>query len=207
MTSSKPAATGEAHEAGAGATTVLAAREIHRGWGRFLIARLRLGNGQEIDREIEDHGVAVGVLPYDPDRRIGVLVRQLRPPALFASGVAEMLEVPAGRLDTSDPQACAIREVFEEVGIRLHRLEPVVTGWTMPAVSTERIHLFLAAFSPADEIGRGGGLAEDQEYISIERIPLTELAQMADAGGLSDVKTLVLLLSLRHRHPGLFAER
>jgi len=183
---------------------VVDSRIVHQGWGRFLVATLRLPNGQEIEREIEDHGVAVCVLPYDPVRRIALLVRQLRPPALLATESGEMLEAPAGRLESAEPEACAIREVFEEVGVRLRGLDPVVTGWSMPAVSTERIHLFLASFEAADHTGPGGGLIEEGEDIVVESWPLTRLAKLADEGKLVDIKTLVLLLSLRHRRPDLF---
>ena len=83
---------------------ITAIRVIHQGWGRFLLARLGLPDGQEIDREIEDHGAAVAVLPYDAERRVALLVRQFRPPAFYASGRTEMLEVPAGRLESADPE-------------------------------------------------------------------------------------------------------
>ena len=86
--------------AAADAPRIVDVRVIYQGWGRFLSARIRLGSGVEVDREIEDHGSAVAVLPYDPDRGVALLVRQLRPPALMASGASSVLEVPAGRLDT-----------------------------------------------------------------------------------------------------------
>jgi nudix-type nucleoside diphosphatase (YffH/AdpP family) len=179
-------------------------KTLYEGWGRFLVARLRLQDGQDVNREIEDHGQAVAVLPYDAERRIALLVRQLRPPALLASGRVDMLEAPAGRLDSTDPEACARREAFEEVGVRLGGLEPVVTAWTMPSVSTETIHLFLAPFQLADQTGSGGGLLEEQEHITVETVPLHRLPDMIEAGELVDMKTLVLVLSLRHRRPDLF---
>jgi hypothetical protein len=51
---------------------------IYEGWGKFLKAKIELANGEIIEREIEDHGRTVAVLPYDPERRIVVLVRQMR---------------------------------------------------------------------------------------------------------------------------------
>lgn len=187
-------------------TRVLGERVIHAGWGRFLVARLELPDGTAIDREVEDHGIAVGVLPYDPDRRIALLVRQMRTPALYAAGLDSLLEAPAGRLDTDDPRVCAAREAHEEVGLRLARLDFVVTAWTMPAVSTERIHLFLAPFAAGDEVGRGGGLPEEGEDITVERVRLSDIARMMDQGELVDLKTLALALALRQRRPELFAD-
>lgn len=186
------------------APRIVNVRVIYQGWGRFLSARIRLGSGEHIDREIEDHGAAVAVLPYDPDRGVALLVRQLRPSALMASGVSSVLEVPAGRLDTSDPRACAVREAYEEVGVRLRDLKAVSVNWAMPAISTEVIHLFLAAFNEADLIGAGGGLADEGEQIIVETVKLADLARMADAGELPDMKTHLLVLTLRHRRPDLF---
>jgi nudix-type nucleoside diphosphatase (YffH/AdpP family) len=185
---------------------LLRSRIVHEGWGRFLIAKLRLPDGTEIDREVEDHGSAVAVLPYDPDRRITLLVKQMRTPAFFAEGVGAVLEAPAGRLDSDEPEACARREALEEVGLRLNKLEPVAVAWGMPAVSTERLHMFLAAFSADDEVASGGGLAEEQEHIIVERRTLPELGRMIDTGELVDLKTLALALTLRLRRPELFVE-
>ena len=190
---------------GPDAPRVLSVRTVHDGWGRFLVARLRLGDGSEIEREVEDHGVAVAVLPYDPERREALLVRQLRPPALLAASLTTMLEVPAGRLEGPDPATCAAREAREECGVVLGALEPVGESWAMPAVSTERIHLFLAAYQASDRTGPGGGLAHEGEDIMVEVLPLDALAAMVDEGRLGDMKTALLVHGLRHRRPDLFA--
>ena len=183
---------------------VLAIRTVHEGWGRFQVARLLVEGGTEILREVEDHGDAVAVLPYDPERRVALLVRQLRAPALIAAGSVSILEVPAGRLEGPDPTACAAREAFEECGVVLGGLDFVATAWAMPAVSTERIHLFLAAFRATDRTGPGGGLAHEGEEIVVETVPLTDLARAMDAGEVPDMKTMLLLHALRHRRPDLF---
>ena len=183
---------------------VLSLRTVHEGRGRFFVARIRLGNGTEIEREVEDHGAAVAVLPYDPERREVLLVRQLRSPALVASGVTTMLEAPAGRLEGSNPSACAAREAREECGVVLGALEPLGEIWAMPAVSTERIHLFLAPYRDCDRVGPGGGLVHEGEDIAVEILPLDALAVMADKGLLGDMKTMLLVFALRHRRPDLF---
>ena len=80
---------------------ILKVTPIYEGWGRYLLARVRLEDGTIADRQIEDHGMSVAVLPYDADRKVATLVRQPRTSALFVSGHAEVLEAPAGRLRTS----------------------------------------------------------------------------------------------------------
>jgi nudix-type nucleoside diphosphatase (YffH/AdpP family) len=187
-----------------GRPAVLDREVVHQGWSSFAILRVRLPNGAEVDREVEDHGRAVCVLPYDPERKVAILVRQFRPPPFFAHGVESLLEVPAGLLDEHDPAEGAKREAEEEAGLRLGTLEPVVDGWPMPGISTERMAFFLAPFSEADRIGDGGGLAEEHEDIQVVEIPLQDLAAQARAGEITDVKTLLLVLALQVRHPGLF---
>jgi nudix-type nucleoside diphosphatase (YffH/AdpP family) len=177
---------------------------IYEGWGKFLKAKIELANGEIIEREIEDHGRTVAVLPYDPERRIVVLVRQMRPPLLVAGGDTLILEAPAGRLDGSNPEICARREAREEAGLRLEVLEPVGRAWTTPGVSTEQIDLFLARFSEIDRVTAGGGLVEEQEYLEVVEVACAELASMMDSGYLLDLKTLTLALALRLRHPYLF---
>jgi nudix-type nucleoside diphosphatase (YffH/AdpP family) len=129
---------------------ILAIRTVHEGWSRFMTAKVALPDGHVADRQIEDHGTGVGVLPYDPERRVGLLVRQPRTAAHFAEGVPEMLETIAGRLEGDEPPpAEARREAEEEAGLNLGELEHVVTAWASPEISTERTSLFLASYTQA----------------------------------------------------------
>lgn len=187
------------------APTIANLEVIHEGWGRFLRAKVTMPDGSEILREIEDHGDAAVVFLYDPDRRVAILVRQLRAPLLLAAGLPDLLEAPAGGLGGDDPATCARREVEEEAGVRVGELEPLGEIVTMPGISTERLHLFLAAYRAQDRVGSGGGLASEQEAIVVEEHPLADLAAMADDGRLADMKTLLLLRTLQLRRPELFA--
>jgi nudix-type nucleoside diphosphatase (YffH/AdpP family) len=175
----------------------------YRGWCTLLVAKIRLPDGREIVREIEDHGRAVCVLPFDPERRTALLVRQTRAPMLHAAGEPSALEAIAGLIDDGEaPEASARREALEEAGLKLTALEHVTRAWTMPGLSTERMDVFLARYSLADRRGAGGGIAG--ESIEVVEIPLHDLAAMADAGTLADLKTLFALQTLRLRRPELF---
>jgi nudix-type nucleoside diphosphatase (YffH/AdpP family) len=178
----------------------------HQGWSDFYVATVRTPEGEEIRREVEDHGEAVAVLPYDPERRTAMLLRQFRTPVLHASGRQDLLEVPAGLMDGQDAEEDARREVVEEVGLRLREIEKVSVIWSMAGISTERVHLFLATYSAADEQEEGGGLAEEHEDITKVELPLSQLAAMADNGSLDDAKTLLLVQTLRLRRPELFRD-
>jgi len=180
-------------------------KTLHEGWGRLFALRIRLPDGQVIKREVEDHGHAVAVLPYDPERRVAMLVRLFRAAVFQASGEEEMLEAPAGLLEEDDPADCARREALEEVGLTLSSLEPAGAVWTMPGISTERMHLYLAPYSLRDRTEAGGGVPEEHENITVCEIGLGELAGMAEEGRLTDLKTLALVQTLRLRRPDLFA--
>jgi nudix-type nucleoside diphosphatase (YffH/AdpP family) len=177
---------------------------VYSRWAKMILATIRLPDGQSTKRDIEDHGEAAMVLPYDPERRLALVIRQFRTPPCFVGTDGMILEAAAGRLEGEEAEACARREAMEEVGVRLAELEPVARTWTMPALSTERVSLFLAPYSEADRIADGGGLSEEHEEITVMEMPLGELAAMADAGELTDLKLLLLVQTLRLRRPDCF---
>ena len=70
---------------------------------------------------------------------------------------------PAGRLDPGeDPEACAIRELREETGCTAERVEPLITMYTTPGFTDERIHLFMASGLTQGDSGR-----EKDEFIEV----------------------------------------
>lgn len=183
---------------------ILTIRFLHEGWSRFGIAQVRLADGAVVEREIEDHGNSVGILPYDPQRKVATLVRELRVPPLFAAGEQVQLEAPAGLIDDGHPEDNARREVLEEVGLRLHDLDFVGATYSCASLTTEKLHLYLAAYGVADRVEEGGGAEGEHENIRIVEMPLADLAGLADRAELTDLKTLTLVLALRARHPELF---
>jgi nudix-type nucleoside diphosphatase (YffH/AdpP family) len=182
---------------------ILSTEIVYAGWTQLHVATIRLPDGRTIKREIEDHGEAVCVMPYHPLRRTAILVRQPRVPVLFAANLQETLEAIAGVMEETDPVACVHREVMEEALLKLESVEHLFTGWTMPGISTERMHFYAAVYSGEARPDTRGGVDEDESTIAVE-IGLAELARMADAGELTDVKTLVLLQTMRLRKPELF---
>jgi nudix-type nucleoside diphosphatase (YffH/AdpP family) len=185
-------------------TKIVGTKTVYEGFSRLLIATIALPDGHAIRREIEGHGRAVCVLPYDPARRTAILVRQFRAPVALSDGREHLLEAVAGSLEDETPDACAYREALEEAGLKLRALEHLGTAWSMPGVSTELLDLYLAEYSEADRIAVGGGIPDEHEGITVVELPLTELAAMADAGQIMDMKTLAVVQTLRLRKPELF---
>jgi nudix-type nucleoside diphosphatase (YffH/AdpP family) len=185
-------------------TKIIRTETVFEGFSRLLIATVELPDGETIRREIEDHGRAVCVLPYDPERRTAILVRQFRAAVAHVDGREYLLEAVAGSVEDEAIDACAYREALEEAGLKLRALEHLATAWSMPGISTEQMDLYLAPYSEADRVGVGGGVADEHEGITVIELPLAELAAMADAGQITDMKTLAVVQTLRLRKPELF---
>ncbi len=184
---------------------IIEAKVVYDGWAKYLVAKVRLEDGHIAEREIVERDACVSVLPYDPERKLALLVRQFRAPVLMKSGEPYLLETIAGMCDGGSAEDAALREAWEEAGVKLRLLEPLGAMWTSPGGSTERMDLFLAPYSDRDFEGDGGGAAGEHENITVLEVPLHELARMADAGRVSDMKTFSLVQALRLRHPGLFS--
>jgi nudix-type nucleoside diphosphatase (YffH/AdpP family) len=183
--------------------TIEKVEDLYQGWSKCYLLHIKDGKGNRRTYQAEDHGNGVGVLPYDPERRTALLIHQVRPPAALAGFDERIYEIPAGIIE-DNIEECARREAFEEAGVALKELEPIGTFWVIPGLSTERVALFLAPYSASDLKGAGGGLADEHEDIIVREVSLTELARMADAMEITDLKSYLAVQTLRQRHADLF---
>lgn len=184
-------------------------KTLFDGWNRFHRVTIRLANASDaehtVTHSVEDHGEGVAILPYDPVRRVVLLVRQLRTPIAFGYGDGVTLEAPAGGRGDEPPLDAAKRELREEVGIASDFLEPIGAGYPMPGVSTELTHLYLAAFQPHERIDAGGGISAEGESMEIVEMPMSEMACAIADGRIKDLKAITLYYALRVRYPELIA--
>ena len=160
--------------------------------GRVLnldIDSVRFPDGSQGELEIIRHSGASAVVPLldeptERDPRV-VLIRQYR---YAADGY--VYEIPAGRLDEGEsPLACAHRELEEETGYRAADVKPLITVYTTPGFTDERIHLFLATGLTSGQERR-----ERDEFLTLITLPLSQVVQMIERGEICDGKTVVALL-------------
>ncbi|MHA1188985.1 MAG: NUDIX domain-containing protein [Alphaproteobacteria bacterium] len=171
---------------------ITARKTVFDGWNRLEILTIA-ADGTSHDREVFDHGDVAAVLPVDRARRVVLLARQWRAPALARGGEPYLLEACAGLIDPGEtPDQTAIREAWEELGVKLTTLEPVGSIQASPGTLAEIIHLYIAPFGPEDRQGDGGGLDHEGEAIETVEMGFDELFAFARKAEAIDGKTLIL---------------
>jgi ADP-ribose pyrophosphatase len=155
----------------------------------FKIRRdtMKAPDGRETKYDIVDHGGSVVLLPVDQDGNL-LFVRQYR----HAAG-ADLLELPAGTRDGDEPfEDCAAREIREETGMEAGSLTHIGSFYLAPGYSTEYMAVFLATDLKPNPLP-----ADDDEFLSVEKIPVREAIQSAERGRIPDSKSLAALLLAR----------
>jgi len=149
--------------------------------------RVLLPNGETTELEMVRHPGAAAVVPFITDQEI-LLVRQFR---YAAQGF--IYEVPAGTLHQGEaPEACAAREVQEEVGHRAGTLQHLASIYTTPGFTDEVIHLYTARdLEPAAQ------KLDHDEVLTVERLPFAEALRMIRDGRIVDAKSICALMLAR----------
>ena len=146
-----------------------------------------LPDGNTALREIIDHPGGVGILAIDDDDRV-FMVQQYR----YAFSQA-MWEIPAGKREAGEePLVTAKRELQEEVGVTAERWLPMGELIPSPGCYAERLYLFMAR-----GLTVGDTHPDDDEFLTVSRVPFTELSQACLSGEIQDAKTVVAVLKAK----------
>lgn len=151
------------------------------------VGTFRAPDGSTFERDVIHHPGAVSVVAVDDDGRVP-LVRQYR-----AALDETILELPAGKLDVEgeDTEACARRELAEEVGRAASSWELLCEFRNSPGISDERHRIYLArglAEVPDDRQG------VEEQAMTVEWVPLADAVALVRSGEVQDAKTVIGLL-------------
>ncbi|MCX5857333.1 MAG: NUDIX hydrolase [Deltaproteobacteria bacterium] len=137
-------------------------------------------NGRKSRQSWIDHKPCIAVVPVNDAGKL-ILIRQYRPATCRV-----LTEIPAGSIDKGEetPEACAQRELAEEIGFQAKGLVKLFEGYLVPGYSNEYMHFFLAfdlfpLALPPDE----------DEFIETLEVSFTEAEAMIQTGQIIDAKT------------------
>ncbi len=148
----------------------------------------------EVMRLNVERGDGAAVLLVNRKNDAVVLTRQFRYASWKRGDGGTVLEIPAGIVPPGRrPEDVAREELVEEVGYHVRDLRFVQMFYASPGSSTERVFLYFAEASNDDKVSDGGGVAADQEYIEVVELPIGELFEALETGGVTDAKTIIAL--------------
>ena len=147
--------------------------------------RVALSNGSIAVREVVRHIGAVCVIPVTENNEV-IMERQYRYPLDRV-----ILEIPAGKLDAPDEDRLSAiqRELREETGYTADEWTEIGDFHPAPAYSDEYITMYLAR-----GLHQGERHLDEDEFLDIYTIPLSDLVEEVMAGRISDAKTQVCIL-------------
>ncbi|UCF39237.1 MAG: NUDIX hydrolase [Acidobacteriota bacterium] len=161
-------------------------REVYQGRIIDLVVDDIEVNGFETVREVVRHPGGVVVLAeVEPDRI--PFVRQHRYPLN-----KDLLELPAGKLDSGEPpEISAARELEEETGYQARSIRHICSFYSSPGFCDELLHFYYT-----DDVSKSEMQTEIDEEIELEFYSLDESLAMIDSGEILDGKTITAILWL-----------
>ena len=145
---------------------------------------VELPNGNLAERELVEHPGGVGIVAVDENGNV-LLVEQFRKPY-----EKNIIEIPAGKLEKGeDVSECGMRELQEETGYIAKSFEFLGECYPSVGYTDEVIRLFLAT----DLVKKEQNL-DDDEFLSVIRIPVREMLQKIMDNEVKDAKTAIGIL-------------
>ena len=156
---------------------------------RVELSEVKLPYGKTAKREIIRHNGGAAIVALDAQKNI-LLVKQFR----IAAG-AELLEIPAGKLECEEaPIACAARELEEETGYKARNLKLLFSIFPTPGYCSEELHIYYA-----DELITGHIHRDEEEFLHVVKLPYEIAYKMVMNGQIRDAKTIAGILAVRDK--------
>ena len=164
----------------------LASQQIYNGRAvKLRVDTVQMLSGRETTREIVEHSDCVAIIAMDANDNV-LLVNQFRTPV-----EKELLEIPAGGIETNeDPATTVRRELREETGYLPRRVERLGGFYSTPGYCTEYLYLYLATDLILSQL-----YAEDTESIRLSRVPVSQIPSLITSGSICDAKSIAGLFT------------
>lgn len=148
-----------------------------------------------------ERGDSVAVLILNLNTNKIILISQFRY-STCKNGHGWLIETIAGMVDPGEtPEETAHREVQEEIGMKISKLEHISTFYPSPGGSSEQIHLYYSEVSGEGAKYKGsGGLISEGEDIRADEFSLEEALSKVESGEIIDAKTIIGIYWLQNRH-------
>jgi len=138
-----------------------------------------------------ERGDSVAAVVWRRDTDELLFTEQFRFPTL-EKGSGWLVEVMAGVIDPGETAEDAVRrEIEEELGYRVVRVESIATFFVSPGGSSERIMLYFVDTTGASRISAGGGLATEHEDIRVVTMSRDDARRALHEGRFTDAKTII----------------
>ena len=150
--------------------------------------KAELPDGKGCTREVVEHNGGVCVAALTDNDEV-LFVRQFRYPYM------EIIpEIPAGKRDSAeeDPFECGRRELKEETGATAEKFIPLGKLYPSPGYCGEIIWMYAAT-----GLSYGEQNPDDDEFLTVEKIPLEKAVEMILSGEITDAKTQTAVLKLK----------
>lgn len=138
-------------------------------------------DGNTFTREQFERGNAVAAIVYDTIKEQYILTSQPR-----IGSESELTEVVAGMIDAGEePEQSMVREVKEEIGYTVDKIEHLYSFYSSPGGCTEKVELYYIEVSEQEH--KGGGNAHEHEKIELVRLSEKEFLNLQTP----DAKTII----------------
>ena len=136
-------------------------------------------SGKKIQHEIIEQNSAAAVLAIEKNKII--MIRQFRYPH------KQVLEIPAGIRNKNETSLnCAKRELLEETGYSATDLKHLTRYYPVQGHNLQYIDCFVA--TKLKKISEPK--LDDDEFVTVEKIPLKKIISMIKSGKIMDSKTI-----------------